>query len=117
MRFWRAGSWRILTLWCSGRAIVLAVARRHQNLSPLGGRFALEGRLRDLEAARRSAFRNGARSLEVRYETNDDGWVTAQLADVPEVVSRGEDEAQALQNLLDVLRDLLDPTLFDAPSV
>jgi alpha-ketoglutarate-dependent taurine dioxygenase len=44
--------------------------------------------------------------LSVRYETNPDGWVTAQFVELPEVISQGRDRDEAWVNLLDALHDL-----------
>ncbi len=44
--------------------------------------------------------------LTVRYETNPDGWVTAQLVEIPEAISQGRDEDEAWVNVLDALHDL-----------
>lgn len=44
--------------------------------------------------------------LSVRYETNPDGWVTAQFVELPEVISQGRDQDEAWLNLLGALHDL-----------
>jgi ABC-type hemin transport system substrate-binding protein len=45
-------------------------------------------------------------ALTVRYTTNPDGWVTAQLVEVPEAISQGRDDAEAFANVLAALYDL-----------
>ncbi len=44
--------------------------------------------------------------LNVRFERNPDGWVTAQIAEVPAAISQGRDETEAWRNVLDALHDL-----------
>lgn len=46
------------------------------------------------------------RALTVRYETNPDGWVTAQLVELPALISQGRDQSEAFRNLLDAAGDL-----------
>lgn len=45
-------------------------------------------------------------ALNVRYEPNPDGWVTAQVVEVPAAISQGRDESEAFRNLLGALYDL-----------
>lgn len=45
-------------------------------------------------------------ALNVRYTPNPDGWVTAQLAEVPAAISQGRDESEAFRNLIDAVHDL-----------
>jgi hypothetical protein len=45
-------------------------------------------------------------SLTVRYKTNPDGWVTAQIVEVPGAISQGRTEDEAWVNVLDALHDL-----------
>lgn len=45
-------------------------------------------------------------ALNVRYETNPDGWVTAQFAEMPEAISQGRNESEAFWNLVDAAHDL-----------
>ena len=46
-------------------------------------------------------------ALNPRFETNPDGWVTAQFVEVPEAISQGRDESEAFRNLLSALYDLV----------
>ncbi|HEY1519302.1 MAG TPA: hypothetical protein VGF91_22930 [Solirubrobacteraceae bacterium] len=48
-------------------------------------------------------------SLTVHYETNADGWVTAQIAEVPAAISQGRTEDEAWVNVLGALHDLAHP--------
>lgn len=47
------------------------------------------------------------KALTVRYETNPDGWVTAQFVEMPAAISQGRDESEAFSNLLDAAHDLV----------
>ncbi len=47
--------------------------------------------------------------LTVRYAKNPDGWVTAQIAEVPAAISQGRDVEEAWANVLDALHDLTHP--------
>jgi hypothetical protein len=50
--------------------------------------------------------------LTVLYSTNEDGWVTAQIAEYPAAISQGRTEHEAWTNVLDALHDLThQPTL------
>jgi hypothetical protein len=44
--------------------------------------------------------------LTFRYIENDDGWVTAQIAEFPEAISQGRTQHEAWVNVLDALHDL-----------
>jgi predicted RNase H-like HicB family nuclease len=44
--------------------------------------------------------------LTVLYRTNEDGWVTAQIAEYPAAISQGRTEHEAWTNVLDALHDL-----------
>jgi hypothetical protein len=44
--------------------------------------------------------------LTVRFTTNPDGWVTAQLEEIPAAISQGRDEDEAWVNVLEALHDL-----------
>jgi len=40
------------------------------------------------------------------YTRNDDGWVTAQIAEFPEAISQGLTQREARDNVLEALHDL-----------
>jgi hypothetical protein len=44
--------------------------------------------------------------LTIRYTDNDDGWVTAQIVELPEAISQGPTRHDAWVNVLDALHDL-----------
>jgi hypothetical protein len=44
--------------------------------------------------------------LTVLYTRNDDGWITAQIAEFPAAISQGRTEHEAWTNVLDALHDL-----------
>lgn len=44
--------------------------------------------------------------LTIRYTDNDDGWVTAQVVELPEAISQGPTRHDAWVNVLDALHDL-----------
>lgn len=44
--------------------------------------------------------------LTFLYSTNEDGWVTAQIAEYPAAISQGRTEHEAWMNVLDALHDL-----------
>jgi hypothetical protein len=44
--------------------------------------------------------------LTVLYTTNDDGWITAQIAEFPAAISQGRTEHEAWTNVVDALHDL-----------
>lgn len=47
--------------------------------------------------------------LTIRYSDTGDGWVTAQIAEIPGAISQGESRAEAKANVLDALELLLTP--------
>ena len=47
--------------------------------------------------------------LTVRYGDAGDGWVTAQVLEVPGAISEGRGRAQARANVIDALRTVLSP--------
>jgi len=47
--------------------------------------------------------------LTILYEDAGDGWVTAQVAEVPGAISQGESRDEARSNVIDALRILLTP--------
>ena len=47
--------------------------------------------------------------LTVIYEDGDDGWIMAQVAEVPAAVSQGRTREEARANVLDALRLVLAP--------
>lgn len=47
--------------------------------------------------------------LTVVYEDGDDGWIMAQVAEVPAAVSQGRTREEARANVLDALRLVLAP--------
>ena len=52
------------------------------------------------------AGRTDPAHLTVLYTPNDDGWITAQIAEFPAAISQGRDEHEAWTNVLDALHDL-----------
>jgi len=48
----------------------------------------------------------GCSRLTPRYTSNPDGWVTAQFAELPAVISEGRDESEAFGNLLAPAHDI-----------
>jgi predicted RNase H-like HicB family nuclease len=52
------------------------------------------------------AGRTDPAQLTVLYTRNDDGWVTAQIAEFPAAISQGRTEHEAWTNVLDALHDL-----------
>lgn len=44
--------------------------------------------------------------LHVRFTDTDDGWVTAQVLEVPGAISQGRSRDEARANVLDALREL-----------
>jgi hypothetical protein len=44
--------------------------------------------------------------LTVLYTRNDDGWITAQIAEFPAAISQGRTEHEAWTNVVDALHDL-----------
>lgn len=47
--------------------------------------------------------------LTVRYEDAGDGWVTAQVLEVPGAISEGRGREEARANVIDALRTVLTP--------
>ena len=47
--------------------------------------------------------------LTVRYSDAGDGWVTAQIAEIPGAISQGASREEARANVLDALELLLTP--------
>lgn len=51
-------------------------------------------------------------TLTIVYEDAGDGWVTAQIAEVPAAISQGRTRAEARANVISALHDLThEPTL------
>ena len=46
-------------------------------------------------------------SWTVVYEWSDDGWWVAEIAEVPGAISQGRTKAEAKENVLDALNELL----------
>jgi predicted RNase H-like HicB family nuclease len=46
-------------------------------------------------------------SWTVVYEWSDDGWWVAEIAEVPGAISQGKSKAEAKENVLDALNELL----------
>jgi hypothetical protein len=58
-----------------------------------------------------SPGRSDPTQLTVLYTRNEDGWVTAQIAEYPAAISQGRTEHEAWTNVLDALHDLMhEPT-------
>jgi predicted RNase H-like HicB family nuclease len=57
-------------------------------------------------AADTRAGRTDPTRLTVLYTRNDDGWITAQIAEFPAAISQGRTEHEAWTNVLDALHDL-----------
>lgn len=47
--------------------------------------------------------------LTVRYEDAGEGWVTAQVLEVPGAISEGRGRVEARANVIDALRTVLTP--------
>jgi predicted RNase H-like HicB family nuclease len=47
--------------------------------------------------------------LTVRYEDAGDGWVTAQIAEIPGAISQGKTRGEARANVIDALAVVLTP--------
>ena len=47
--------------------------------------------------------------LTVRYEDAGDGWITAQVAEVPGAISQGKTREEARANVIDALALVLTP--------
>lgn len=50
------------------------------------------------------------------YEDGDDGWLVAQVKEVPGAVSQGRTRAEARENVIDALRLMLSPEPDAAPG-
>jgi predicted RNase H-like HicB family nuclease len=46
-------------------------------------------------------------TLHVRYTDEGDGWITAEVVEVPGALSQGRTRAEARENAIDALRELL----------
>jgi hypothetical protein len=56
----------------------------------------------------------GPARLTINYTENEDGWVTAQVAEYPAAISQGATRHEAWVNVLDALHDLThEPTLVE----
>ena len=53
-----------------------------------------------------TAGRTDPPQLTVLYTPNDDGWITAQIAEFPAAISQGRTEHDAWTNVVDALHDL-----------
>jgi predicted RNase H-like HicB family nuclease len=77
------------------------------------------GRYRKARVARVSELRAGLSAtvslvseslhLTIRYEDAGDGWVTAQVAEIPGAISQGASREEARANVIDALDVLLTP--------
>ena len=52
---------------------------------------------------------SGELHLTILYSDAGDGWVTAQVAEIPGAISEGKDRAEARANVLDALEVVLTP--------
>jgi predicted RNase H-like HicB family nuclease len=52
---------------------------------------------------------SNALHLTIRYEDAGDGWLTAQVAEVPGAISEGKTQEEARANVIDALNVLLTP--------
>jgi predicted RNase H-like HicB family nuclease len=50
-----------------------------------------------------------ALELTIAYEHDEDGWIVAQILEVPGAVSQGRTRDEARQNVIDALRTVLTP--------
>ena len=66
-----------------------------------------------MSAATRSTVDVGAPGqLTITYTDNEDGWVTAQIVEVPEAISQGSSPHEAWVNVFKALHDLThEPTI------
>lgn len=62
-------------------------------------------------SVRRSTIQSMSDSLRftIVYEDGDDGWLVAQVKEVPGAVSQGRTRAEARENVIDALRLMLSP--------
>jgi predicted RNase H-like HicB family nuclease len=44
--------------------------------------------------------------LTIQYTQNEDGWITAQIEEIPAAVSQGATQEDAYRNVLEALHDL-----------
>jgi len=63
--------------------------------------LVLMGAMADLTAGR-----TDPPQLTVLYTRNEDGWITAQIAEFPAAISQGQTEHEAWTHVLDALHDL-----------
>jgi predicted RNase H-like HicB family nuclease len=54
--------------------------------------------------------------MTILFEPGDDGWVVAQVKEVPGAVSQGRTREEARENVLDALRLMLSPEPEDADA-
>jgi len=47
--------------------------------------------------------------LTIRYEDAGDGWLTAQVVEIPGAISEGTSREEARENVIDALETLLTP--------
>jgi predicted RNase H-like HicB family nuclease len=52
----------------------------------------------------------------VRYEDAGEGWVTAQVVEVPGAISQGRGREEARENVVDALRLILSPEPGSSPT-
>jgi len=52
----------------------------------------------------------------ITYEDGEDGWLVAQVKEVPGAVSQGRNRAEARENVIDALRLMLSPEPDGAPG-
>src|SRR2546421_6598646 len=45
--------------------------------------------------------------LTIRYTENEDGWITAEIVEVPEAISQGSSQHEARVNVVEALHDLI----------
>ena len=62
-------------------------------------------------AAAATTIRSMTDSLRftILYEEGDDGWIVAQVKEVPGAISQGRTRAEARENVIDALRLMLSP--------
>jgi predicted RNase H-like HicB family nuclease len=66
-------------------------------------------RIGDAAGLSRLGVMRGQLRLTVRYTEAGDGWVTAQVVEIPGAISEGSTRAEARSNVLDALQVLLTP--------
>jgi predicted RNase H-like HicB family nuclease len=52
---------------------------------------------------------NESLHLTIRYDDAGDGWITAQVAEIPGAISQGKSREEARANVIDALNVLLTP--------